>query len=452
MIVAAKNDLTRSYSEFAAHSLIVGKNNYDGSPCTPTKLLCGFETVDLTARYKGKGLLRSDYTGDILLVITYNSGNVEQKFITLDFSANSTTLNAVTPAQILTALNARTGDTVNFEAYEYNAPSKNAINFRCKDPSVFNVQVYSDLANAIGFGGGRPFVGCGAKLFDFYNEDLATSIAEAPVMSEAVENQLLGMSTNGVTSVSIPARVTGNDFTVTVKGTFVEFEDVLRNRKRAFIPGQFGSTSVADQLVNFAEGALGGFCAWIPVNLYEGLGAQSIDDTKGVKINYIPSASFELQAPSGAAVSLTSKSFIIHAKQYTDDNGNSVILPTEETYQVPSQFLSNLGRAARNAPMQSMVNIIPVESAAIANVTDLVVGGSTSWVKVVTTPDNASGYEVALAEPADDALGCSFTFDPFEKLITIVSGETAGSETVTATITNRNQSVVTVTFTVTVAA
>jgi hypothetical protein len=449
MIVANKSDPTRAYSQYAAHSLIIAKNNFDGSPITPTKLLCGFETVDLQTPFGGKTLLDANNKGNIMLVLTYQDGHTEQKFISLDFTALAATLNAVTPAQLIPILNAHSGDTINFQARAWNQPGRTAINFMCKDPSVFRVQVYSDLANALGFGGGRPWIGCGAKMFDFYNEDLATGITDAPVTTDGINTPLMGMYSNAETSVNTSSRTTGDDITVTLKARYAELEAVLKNTKMSIANGDMGKLATARDITNSEDGALGGFECWIPKSLYEAVGAQNLGDSKQIDLDHVFSATLERAAPSGGAVTLTTFSFIIHAKTYTDDNGQQFLQPATEPYTNPCAYITNLSNAAKNAPMMSMVDITALTGATIENVT-VIANGQRDWASIAPVPTEASGYSVAIAEPETGALGCSFAYDPDAQIIVVISGTTTGTETVTATFTNRDASTVTATFDVTV--
>ena len=201
---------------FGPQGFLISRNNPDGTPLSPTRVLGFYGTVDLS------GYLADAYDCWLGVKINHNT----EQYKEVDFSA-AVSKTAVTVQEMVDAINA--AGFTDITASVDTATSRLLIAYSgagtCNFLQVFSVDTHPNFAAELDFGQGQTFGGEGAIYYEAFDNTRTLNLPKNIKDAEEIENEAGDGTYIGVT---VPAIVKGYDPVITIKDDDYEIKQLIQ--------------------------------------------------------------------------------------------------------------------------------------------------------------------------------------------------------------------------------
>jgi hypothetical protein len=354
-------------------------------------------------------------------------------------------LENVTPAEVVIAINNAAFAGVDCAIdMETGAP-----NITASNPAVECVQIFSLLAGALGFGGGKPFRSYGCYLYDglTWKDIIQLTIARQAAQENAVS--LANGWDGGTTEILRKGTRSGDQVTWNIRNKDYMLLQIAEGGELASRPT--GGLSYAPPLPEDDVGERS-VELWAIYGDFEDGVRQTLDEESFIPVKHYFRGRLTPLDDSEGANTIATIGFLYDADAaYTDPDGARRGNPALDKLTLDEWRAWKLKDCLIKGLSASFVNVTPASAAALRSAAVNMAKNQVAYNALAATPSNASGYTVTFSTPT--LAGLQVSFDYVGKRVRVASGGAAGSATITVTLTNGDaaQSAVTASFTVAVA-
>jgi hypothetical protein len=399
------------------------------------------ENVNLNQTRRGASLLNASKQGVVLLRVDDEPVQIRS----LSF-AHAVDLERVSPAEVVIAISqaAFSGVTCSIDI-DSGAPNIQAVN-----PGAACVQIFSLLAGALGFGGGKPFRSYGCFLYDglTWKDIIQLTVVKQSSAENAVS--LANGYDGGVTEIVQRGGRTGDQVTWNVRNKDYILLQMAEGGE--LVARESGGLSYTPPLVEDDVGERD-VELWAIYGDFEDGVRQVLDEENFIPVKHYYKGRLAPQDDSEGASQIATIGFLYDAPAvYNDPISGRVASPDVNKFTLEEWRTWKLKDCIIKGLSAGFVNVAPAVSATVESSAITMVRGQVAYNALGTTPYNASGFSVsfsALSTLTD--LGLSY--DPYSKRIRIKAGNVVGTQSITVTLANGDaaQSTASVAFSVTVA-
>lgn len=206
-------------TSFGPEGFLIVRNNPDGTPPSPDRVLGFYGTVDL-----------SDYAPQDDAYLGMKIDNGTEEALEVDWSA-ALNASAVTVAEMVTAINNAGGGagftdiTASVDTYTSRLLIAYTGSGNPDFLQVFSVDTHPDFAAELDFGQGQDFGGEGLIYYEAFDNTRTINLPKNIKDAEEIENEA-GDGTN--ISVTVPAIVKGYDPVITIKDDDYEIKQLIQ--------------------------------------------------------------------------------------------------------------------------------------------------------------------------------------------------------------------------------
>jgi hypothetical protein len=438
--MAVNNDATRRSARYSARGAIARNGNFDGSAVTAQRLLGVPENVNLNQSRSGYSILNAASQGVILIRV--DESPVQIKPVSF---AHAVDIENVTPAETVIAINGARFAGIN--AIIDNETG--AANIQAVNPGTECVQIFGVLAGALGFGGGKPFRSCGCFLYDGLSwKDIVQLTTARQAAEEAVVSLANGYD-GGTTDVARRGGRTGDQVTWSV-----------RNKDYLLLQlAEGGLLTVRESGgIGYDEPSSGDDVGernvelWAVYPDFEDGVRQTLDEESFITVKHYFKGRLTPRDDSEGGSAIATVNFLFDASAiYFDPDGGRMVNPHIDKMTIDEWRVWKLKSCLIPGLSAASTVVRPASALTLGSPVLNMVKNQVAYNKLGTTPSNAGGYSITFPTPAtltDIEIG----FDPDTKRVRVKAGNTAGTETVTVTLTNgdASSSTVTAAFTIVV--
>lgn len=199
---------------FGPEGFLIARNNPDGTPLSPNRVLGFYGTVDLSSYPQP----------DAYLGVKIN--NDAEQYYEVDWTT-ATDYTAITVQEMVTAINGAgfTDITASVDLSTSRLLTQYTGAGTCNFLQVFSVDTHPDFAANLDFGQGHTFGGAGAIYYEAFDNTRTINLPKNIKDSEEIENEA-GDGT--YVSVIIPAIVKGYNPVLTIKDDDYEIKQLIQ--------------------------------------------------------------------------------------------------------------------------------------------------------------------------------------------------------------------------------
>jgi hypothetical protein len=438
-VLVGTPDPLAKLDEFAARGFIARNINGDGTAPKPTRMLGAAENVNLAAVRHGKAILGANKLAPLIIRLD----NRPQQKEYLDFS-HAVDLTRVTPAEVVIAIN-NAGFT-DIQAIIDNTTGR--CNVRCTDSTVQFVQIFGLLAGALGFGGGVAFRSLGCFFWDYVTKDDVITIARAEQRSDDANVDQAGGGLGTLTRIIVHGKRTGVQYAINTKPRDKVWRQMIEGGELAIgIDGKPETYYPPAPGDNIGERSIELFAVY---PLYAPNTQSDVAQERKMVVEHIYSGTVTVNDPARGAQSLTNFNYTYNAgSEYIDENGSTLAQPVEEEYDMSLWQSYKLIPSVSPTWQLAMLDTIKLNDFQLVADMNLTTG-QVAYNPVTKDPLNASGYVVELS-PLMTLTDTVLSWDDDNSRVKIECGSVTGTESVTVTFTNEDNTTVSHSFNITVA-
>lgn len=387
MAIVVDRDPVERRAEFAPLGFVFANTNLDGTSVTPDRMLGTNVPVDLTVTKRGVALLDTAGNGNFRVRLGRADGTVADHLVTLQFTGNNKT--AVTPAQIVTALNNKLASycTAVIDNQTF------AVNLKAKDPDVTSIQCFGYLAGALGFGGGTAFCSMGAFRYDQLTRDDSITATPTRQKSEDTNADQQGGGQGTLTRIILNGKITGIQYAINVKpqdyillqmiegGELVVDDDDVLYYSRPKPGDDIGRRNI--ELFRVRPQYIDGI-------------ESAVQDMTHIVLEHIFSGTASVGDASESALALSNYNYTYKAGiKYIDAYGAEHSQPEEEKYPRAVWERKDFVRSLSPTWGLRFMNNQAVTNATFAFTTIPLAKGQAIYNAVTFAPGNANGFSVS---------------------------------------------------------